>query len=202
MGEILDELDLKGKNDELVKELVKLSTQHGILTPYTSFFADDTRSTTDLASTVQRAGERLEALQQPSGAGGFALRADKARYKYAAKAPAASRPAANGFFGGSAGRSAGPALPMVPFAEQADREAKAARETVRSIGTRTFYRRGDRWVDSLVTKEQEATATRIKQFSDEYFALARRHGKKMSQYMVFDQPVLLTLENRAYLIEP
>lgn len=36
IGEIIDEIDLKGKNDELVKELVTLSTKHGILTPYTS----------------------------------------------------------------------------------------------------------------------------------------------------------------------
>ena len=48
IGEIIDELDLKGKNDELVKELVALSTKHGILTPYTSFLADENAST-DLA---------------------------------------------------------------------------------------------------------------------------------------------------------
>ena len=41
IGEILDELDLKGKNDELVKELVTLSRRHGVLTPYTSFMADE-----------------------------------------------------------------------------------------------------------------------------------------------------------------
>ena len=41
IGEIIDELDLKGKNDELVKELVTLSQRHGILTPYTSFLADE-----------------------------------------------------------------------------------------------------------------------------------------------------------------
>ena len=41
IGEIIDEIDLHGKNDELVQELVKLSTQHGIITPYTSFLADD-----------------------------------------------------------------------------------------------------------------------------------------------------------------
>src|SRR5262245_52062415 len=42
VGEIIDELDLKGRNEELIKELVDLATKHGILTPYTSFLADDT----------------------------------------------------------------------------------------------------------------------------------------------------------------
>lgn len=53
-----------------------------------------------------------------------------------------------------------------------------------------------------MTKEQKANATRVKQFSDQYFALARRHGKRISQYMVFDEPVLINLDDRAYLIEP
>ena len=59
-----------------------------------------------------------------------------------------------------------------------------------------------RWVDSQLSSQQEANARRIKQFSDEYFELARRHGRTLSQYMVFDEPVLLNLENEAYLIEP
>ena len=41
VGELLNELDLKGRNEELVAELVELSTKHGILTPYTAFLADD-----------------------------------------------------------------------------------------------------------------------------------------------------------------
>ena len=49
VGEILDELDLQGKNDELVNELVELSKRHGILTPYTSFMADEKRNLHDMA---------------------------------------------------------------------------------------------------------------------------------------------------------
>ena len=33
VGEIIDEIDLHGKNQELVNELVALATRHGILTP-------------------------------------------------------------------------------------------------------------------------------------------------------------------------
>src|SRR5256885_13552589 len=49
IGQIIDEIDLNGKNDELVKELVGLSTKHGILTPYTSFLADETSTVRELA---------------------------------------------------------------------------------------------------------------------------------------------------------
>src|SRR5262249_920835 len=41
IGHIIDQLDLHGKNQELVDELVGLSKKYGILTPYTSFLADD-----------------------------------------------------------------------------------------------------------------------------------------------------------------
>ena len=47
IGEIIDELDLNGQNQELVNELVALSIKHGILTPYTSFLADETISLDD-----------------------------------------------------------------------------------------------------------------------------------------------------------
>ena len=77
VGEIIDQLDLKGQNPELVKELVDLATQHGILTPYTSFMADETTSLHDLAGNAGRAEERLSALGQSSGAGGFAQRRDE-----------------------------------------------------------------------------------------------------------------------------
>ena len=90
----------------------------------------------------------------------------------------------------------------VGFAGEADREAESAEQNVRNIGNRTFFRRNGQWVDSQVTKSQEANARRIKQFSDEYFRLAETHGRRLSQYMVFDEPVLLTLDNQAYLIEP
>ena len=54
VGEIIDEIDLHGKNQELVKELVALATRHGILTPYTSFLADETSNIRDLASNESR----------------------------------------------------------------------------------------------------------------------------------------------------
>lgn len=209
VGEILTELDLKGKNDELIKELVKLSTRHGILTPYTSFMADENTNVRDLAGNVRYTRERLQVLQLAEGRSGFAQRVMSGRLQRADRAPAEpgggapAAEAADAFFGGAAAKAySTPGRPGPDLAERAKREAEVAGQNVRTIGNRTFYQRGGQWIDSLVTKEQEAKATRIKQFSDEYFALARRHGRKMAQYLVFDEPLLLNIEDRAYLIEP
>ncbi len=218
VGEILDEIDLKGKNQELVKELIDLATRHAILTPYTSFLADENTRIGDVASNVRRAGDRLLALDRVTGTGAFHQRAMKGSLQRAAQAtPAASAPGAGmmGGYGGAggfrygdsaSGRARAPARPLYEemageFAG-ADEEMEQAVQTVRNIGNRAFYYRNGQWVDSTASEEQQKNPVRVKQFSDEYFALARRHGRKLTQYMVFDDPVLVNIEDRAYLIEP
>ena len=54
----------------------------------------------------------------------------------------------------------------------------------------------------IEAKKQEAGAHRVKQFSDEYFDLARKHGRQLTQYLVFDEPVLVRVDDQAYLVEP
>ena len=88
------------------------------------------------------------------------------------------------------------------FGSEAQEEMKKAAQTVRQLGNRTFYLREGRWIDSTVSKKQEAEARRIKQFSDAYFDLAKSHGGKLAAYLVFDEPVLLEIEGQAYWIEP
>ena len=243
IGEILDEMDLKGKNEELIKELVELSTRHGILTPYTSFLADETSSVHSLTQNVRAAETRLNALADSSGAGGVAQRAFKGELQHARQAPGKPAMGADRFAmdSAAAGKAAAPAAQMpgsspggYPAAgmpglgmarartqsgrgggmggmggapgygavAEAAEEMKAAEQTVRTIGNRAFYRRSGQWVDSTVTKAQQDKAVRVKQFSKEYFDLARRHGRTLSQYMVFDEPVVVNLADQAYLIEP
>lgn len=229
VGEILDEIDLKGKNDELLRELVELSTRHGIITPYTSFLADEGTNVRDVTANVRRAEQRLAALEQTQGASGVNQRAFRGGLQMATDAAAAPRaaaeafgmPAAPAYPGASAGKAerrpspsgglGGLAAPPAPaygpalgsVAAEADREMLQAQQNVRQIGSRAFYRRANnQWVDSTLTKEQEAKPIRVKQFSREYFELARRHGRSLAQYLVFDEPVMLNLEGQAYLFEP
>jgi Ca-activated chloride channel homolog len=224
VGEILEELDLKGKNEELVRELVDLAMRHGIITPYTSFLADERTDLRDVAAQRVTAGRRLEALSESSGAGGFVQRefkADLQRAKVAdAGAPSAAAGRSFGYsmpggsmggsmggFGGGGGPARGPAArpttaPLPAQLAETDREMNQVQQNMRQVGNRTFYRRNNQWIDSLVTGDQEKKAQRVKQFSDEYFALAGKHGRTLSQYLVFDEPVMVNLAGQAYLIEP
>ncbi len=87
VGEIIDEIDLHGKNQELVNELVALATRHGILTPYTSFLADENANIRDVAATQLQTGVALEGLQRESGAYAFGQRVVKNSLQRANQAP-------------------------------------------------------------------------------------------------------------------
>jgi len=248
VGEILDQMDLNGKNNELVKELVELATRHGILTPYTSFMADETTNLHDLTFNLDRANRRLESLAQTGGAAGTAQRAMKGDFQNAynlssvndlsanaqggkdkaasngfgrfaaspAAAPAARAMRASGGAGhdglGGMGGGSGPvsasaaeaakATGELSYGGEIEKEAGQVQESVRNVGNRTFYKRQSQWIDSQVTPAQQQNARRVKQFSKEYFDLANRYGRSMSQYLAMDEPVMLNLEGQAYLIEP
>lgn len=184
IGEIIDELDLNGPNEELVKELVGLSTRHGILTPYTSFLADES-APLSVAANLPRAAREVDQLKLAEGQGGFSQRRAKAellRGQNLAAAPA------------------GPGGQAVYRDAASDRDVVV--DTVRNIGNKAFYRKNSQWVDATVTEEMQRNAKRVAQFSDEYFDLAARHGKRLSQYLVFDEPVLINLDGECFLIEP
>ena len=106
VGEIIDELDLKGRNEELIGELVSLSTRHGILTPYTSFLADEqSRPTLMTGSDAFRsnrldADRQLEALHESSGRSGVSQRSSKEQLR---GAMALSQGGASGGGAGSPG---------------------------------------------------------------------------------------------------
>ncbi len=113
IGEIIDQIDLVGKNDELVKELVELSTKHGILTPYTSFLADETmRPLLSNTEGLRRANNNLSILDQSSGMSGVAQRAAKGKFQYTenvAGPVAGALPGQSGIGGGlpTSGRTGG-----------------------------------------------------------------------------------------------
>src|SRR6476659_3791341 len=94
VGDIIDEIDLKGRNEELVKELVGLATEHGILTPYTSFLADETSDVRDVAANRRRAFSEADSLAETSGRYAFDQRGAKLALQSASQAPAAAAIAA------------------------------------------------------------------------------------------------------------
>ncbi len=72
----------------------------------------------------------------------------------------------------AAASSFGQGVPSMSKDDSSDRDGLAERKPVQTIGEKTFYWKNDRWRDADVTAEGEKNPTRIKPFSDAYFALA------------------------------
>ena len=144
VGEILDQMDLNGKNGELVKELVELATRHGILTPYTSFMADETTNIHDVTSNFDRANRRLESLAQTGGAAGTAQRAMKGDFQKAYNFSAANDFAgqARGGKDGAASNGFGRFAEAKPLAPAA---AHRPAPTAEAMAARADSRPNRRW---------------------------------------------------------
>ncbi len=255
IGFIIDQIDLNGPNQELTDELVALSTRHGILTPYTSFLADErvqlhagmtnrsraitnlrnlsitegelgvnqrgakqgysqanTMADVDRAMVIAKSGEirdPFDALKMlPADPLGQRSAAQDVGTKSAAS-PAPTMAMMGGGMGGrggagqigpSAAKSLG-AAQIVPFNAIQTKPAQInPAANVRRVGTKTFYRKDGRWVDSAVKPEDDARATVIEQFGDEYFKLAARQTAEQNQYFAFDEPVTVQIADRVYRV--
>ena len=122
---------------------------------------------------------------------------DSVMAEEAAEAPAAPAYHARPSFGGRvAPAAAAPALSV-------KKEKAAMAQNVRQVRNRTFFYKNNQWVDTSLTEAQQNAAPRkIKQFSDEYFALARTADPELAACLTFEQPVLLNVNNEPVLIEP
>jgi Ca-activated chloride channel family protein len=180
IGEIIDDMDLHGRNQELVDELVALSQKYGILTPYTSFLTEDSVNlTARAANNVFAADSVSKQMAVVGGQPGVMQREAKAQFQNAITVQAAASPAA-----GRGGRGA-------------PEEAR-----MQQVGQKVFFKKGKSWQDSSVTADQAEHAVHVAQFSKEYFDLAASHGGVMAQYLALDEPVLVNLGTQTYQIDP
>jgi Ca-activated chloride channel family protein len=229
IGEIIDEIDLQGKNDELVKELVALSTKHGILTPYTSFLADENAPSQQLADTrfgLDFAGRAVDRLEAAEGVAGVAQRAEKNSLKLAQQAAPSSAPAfGGGGFALPAGASpaggsrdasslarggiAGRPGPRASNAyREIDTDKEVVAESIQNAGGATLYRRGKTWIANsakdIDPEKDEAKIKRVKRFSEEYFELVKANTQDENTVLATQQEgeeLLVVLRGQAYRIE-
>ncbi|MBM4001121.1 MAG: VWA domain-containing protein [Planctomycetes bacterium] len=200
IGEIIDELDLSGKNDELIKELVALSTTHGILTPYTSFLADETRRAdlADASGLNERVRDNLGRLAETEGRSGFAQRAAKQEFKNAQAAP---MPAGGGGFGVADG-SAGMAL------RDLDTGEAIVVNALRQVGNTTLYKQGQLWIASnareIDVEKHKDRIQDVARFSDAYFRLVADNSPDENSVLASQmegEELLIRLRGQVYRIQ-
>ena len=227
IGEIIDELDLQGKNDELVKELVGLSTKHGILTPYTSFLADENAKPSQLAlsnfgANVEATRRNLDRLSSAEGKEGVAQRGAKFDLQSAKQAQSGG---GAGFGGGGRGAGGLPGLPAAS-APQADAGGRlkgysgarfrdidtdqevAAGDAVQNVGNETLYKRGHTLyaanAQEVDPDKDDAKIKKVKRFTDEYFALVKANTTGENALLARQQEgdeLIVKLRGQVYRID-
>lgn len=217
VGEIIDQLDLNGQNDELVKELISLSIKHGILTQYTSFLADDQADSgiADGRRSMRAANANLMDLARESGESGFAQREVKNFLKQSSQTNDAFGGAGGGGSGGFGGRVALPSASTGPSIvagrlSTTDSESKvdSVASNVAIAGNAALFKRGDRWIaanakDFDPEKDLER-ATTIERFSDEYFKLIAENTAEENAILSQQQPeteLVVQLRGQYYVIK-
>ncbi|MCA9178916.1 MAG: VWA domain-containing protein [Planctomycetales bacterium] len=225
VGEIIDEIDLHGKNSELIDELVDLSTKHGIITPYTSFLADDQAPVRELASAEglrRRAATEFDALEAADGVEGLAQRSIKNQLRMARQLSDQfadrSRPnAPAGLPGGGAGGRGGAAPPAATTPANAfggaiihDAKSDLAKrvEGIRQVGKDVLYRRGQLLIApnarDVKLDNGDKDIVEVKRFSDEYFRLAQDNTHSENQLLAAQQEgeeLIIRLRGKVYRIK-
>ncbi len=211
IGEIIDDIDLNGKNKELVDELVQLSTKHGIITPYTSFLADENVKPTDqmeslsFQSNRRRTHSSFDELDVVTGKSATSQRATKQSFKAAKQANTHSAPSAGA-----------PAAANAVVIRDAETDKYVAVNTVRQIGSITIYKRGDYLCTSetadlfsgdeklvLDMKKLKGKVTVIDRFSKEYFAICQKNTAEENRVLSSQaeaEQLLIKLRGMTYLI--
>ena len=89
-----------------------------------------------------------------------------------------------------------PGLPAGNAAKQKDEQRQVARDrqAVRQIGGKTFFLKGDRYVDSQASDEQIAKAQKVEQFGDSYFELIEKLGNRSKAFLAESTELLVVID--------
>ncbi len=168
------------KLKELVDEIVRLSTEFGVLTEYTAFLAREGTDLTRQMEVASEAWQNFDSRARQTRSGQAAVNQD---INVANQKAANQLNYRNGFWDAN--------LDRVQIA------------TVQQVADRAFYRKGDRWIDSrLVDKAEQAQPQRVVEFgSAEFLQLARRLAAENRQgSIMLKGDILLDVDGQRVLV--
>lgn len=168
------------KVKELVDEIIRLSTEFGILTEYTAFLA---REGTDLGNRREVLYEASRVLEERAMRDRSGLGAVNQSYNIIRQKGQVTLNMRNDFYD--------------------ERMNRVSITNIQQINDRAYYRRGNRWVDSrLVNEEDKVKPTKIIEFgSKEFIELAHRLARENRQGSIaLRGDVLLLVDGELVLV--
>lgn len=166
---------------ELTAEIVRLSLQFGILTEYTSFIATDGVDLSSTETVTVQAGELLRGRAENDRSGAAGVNQQINNNDSAAQV---TMNRSNAYY---------------------DRNMNRVETTnVQQIQDRTFYRRGERWVDArVVDREKMVKPDRVVEFGTEAFdrLVDQLVAEGRQGILALDGETLLVLDGKVVLVK-
>ena len=211
IGYLLDQIRLHGRSEELVDEVVRLSKEYGIATPYTSYLVlENEEAYTTHGIVRDRAISRLREAGVARGpAGGRAPLlpgmgeedGERAKLRYDAdRLMIESGGATVGGMPGSAPAKEAIALSKslsdLKMADALD-EAKKTEAVTKRVAGKTFVLLGGTYVD--VAFEAEMKTLKLKWASDAYFT-ALKAMPELKHYLALGESVVVVINGKALIV--
>jgi len=197
VGFLLDQIRLHGETQEIKDEIVTLSREYGIITPYTSYLiledeqirTENRNITSDQQLFAPRMNgkvnefmtgqkKQLDDLKSSGGEGSVRSSTEVQGYNYA----------------GNLEKSVTKNKTMYRDSQGNDRDL--AKET-RNVNGRAMYQVGEEWVDVDIQKSANYKVNRVQFASKEYFDMAN-NTPGISQYLALGRNVRFVHNNQVY----
>lgn len=168
VAQLLDAIQQNGQKPELIEEVRRLAKEFGIVTPFTSHLIVE-------EGMRLAGGGRGLTIGTPASPGAAAARGGEVlAIVPAAPAAEAEETARDRLLRlGTTDKGSGVVADSRDLAEleKAERKAKNDDRATRRVGTRTFYRVGEKWIDAACKTGWETGTEQIEAFSAAYFKL-------------------------------
>ncbi|MES2461119.1 MAG: VIT and VWA domain-containing protein, partial [Armatimonadota bacterium] len=193
IGYLMDDLRLRDNEPvkkEIVDQIISLSREFGVLTPYTALFVPEPGSDQpvpmDAISRVNSAGN----LGGGFGGGGFRDQDGYIAGRAAPTSGAAAVDLSQSARGQRTQNQVGNVYAYRAKSSEAMRKDEQSAQRIQNVASRTFYQVGPVWTDANFDKAKQKEIVRVKLYSDAYFALTRRNADLAKWAALGDQVLI------------
>ncbi|MEK7484983.1 MAG: VWA domain-containing protein, partial [Planctomycetota bacterium] len=189
VGYLMEEIRMHGVNNELKQEIIRLGKTFGIVTPYTSFLAVEESELSNLPGDVRR---QMNEENRPA-APMEALKKSVRDFEGATEGKDAIAQSKSG----SLKRETASMEDMDKQNESDD--GAVSSDPMKMIGSKTFIKRGNTWVDSTLPADKKEALLKIVAFSKEYFELIQKNAD-VAKYLSIGANIIFVFEGQYYHI--
>ena len=222
VGYLLDEIRLRGESKELKDEVTELARKYAIVTPYTAYLIieDEERrkvpahlqsmrrsaTTEQLGLSGAQASSRYYKMQADKAGDGAVASSRSFNSLKQANTPGEAISVGNAdvyradnalTYSTTAGFSAGGGAASAASVLKNKSQARQTQEQGRFTAGKTFFRNGEKWIDSDVQNQTNAKRARVQFGSKEYFDLVAKQPQSKS-WLALGANVEFTIGDTVY----